>query len=191
MHNKSDQELIRLVALQHRPALEEIYDRYVKLIYSFAMRSVDNKHPSAKDIVQLVFTRLWTTQAVFDEHKGSFVSWLLTITRHITIDYLRKERKQQALEISLIQRYETEDHFFINPDQYLLQKEVASEVFQHLNNQQKRLLELLYWQGYTLNEIAEMHNEPLGTTKSRLHQSLKLLRKHFAPGWRVDLNEGK
>lgn len=81
MQNRSDVELMRLIQQRQREALEVLYDRYVRLVYSFALRSVSNE-ASASEVVQLVFTRLWTTGASYDSHKGKFASWLLTITHH-------------------------------------------------------------------------------------------------------------
>src|SRR5690242_16343524 len=92
MRNRTDGELMLLVMDKQHPALEELYDRYVKLIYSFAMKSLKEEQ-AAKEIVQLVFTRLWTTKTGFDESKGRFINWILTITRNITVDYVRQQRK--------------------------------------------------------------------------------------------------
>ena len=91
MEHHTDEELIQLVRAKHRPALEEIYDRYVKLVYAFARKTTDEQ--IAKEIVQAVFIRLWTTQAEYRSSQGAFVNWLLTITRNITVDYLRQIEK--------------------------------------------------------------------------------------------------
>ena len=69
MRNRTDGELMRLVMAKHHPALEEIYDRYVKLVYSFAMKSMKNEQ-EAREIVQLVFTRLWTTRKAMTPAKA-------------------------------------------------------------------------------------------------------------------------
>ncbi|MEH6996601.1 sigma-70 family RNA polymerase sigma factor, partial [Neobacillus drentensis] len=58
-----------------------------------------------------------------------------------------------------------------------------------LSQSQKRLIDLFYWRGYSLNEIAQMEDEPLGTVKNRLHQSLKKLRKYLTPGGRINGEE--
>ena len=51
---------------------------------------------AAREIVQLVFTRLWTTEKGYDASKGAFVNWMITITRNITIDCLRKKRQTRS-----------------------------------------------------------------------------------------------
>lgn len=182
MRNLSEAELMRLVMEKHRPALEELYDRYVKLVYSFALKSVKQEQ-AAKDIVQLVFTRLWTTEAGYDSGKGQFVNWLLTVTRNISIDYNRKIRRQTAVIHADNRHWEQiADSAERQPEQLLGQKllrERIREAYRTLSVDQARLIEHVYWEGYTLKEVADKNNEPIGTVKSRLHQTLKRLRKHM------------
>ncbi|HEY0828894.1 MAG TPA: sigma-70 family RNA polymerase sigma factor, partial [Bacilli bacterium] len=140
----------------------------------------------AREIVQLVFTRLWTTESNFDEAKGQFVNWLLTITRNITIDQIRKEKKHDASKMLLMEQWEKiPDDSLATFEQFAVKEDLTQQIqyaFRYLNNNQVQLIEHLYWHGYTLSEIAQKYNEPLGTIKSRLHQSLKILRKHLQKG---------
>jgi RNA polymerase sigma-70 factor (ECF subfamily) len=183
MQNKSAPELMRLVLDKHRPALEALYDRYVKLVYSFALKSTNNEE-RARSVVQAVFTRLWTTRKGYDESRGTFVSWLLAITRNCIIDESRVEKRHQ----DAIYMNEETWHQIKDQDRerqpetavfHKLQKEQIQKSFRRLSEQQIQLLDLLYWKGFTLREIAELNNEPLGTIKSRLHQTFKVLRLHF------------
>lgn len=175
MKEKNDAELMRLVNEKHRHALEELYDRYIKLVYSFVMKFCNGNEDKTKEITQLVFLRLWTTNSHYDPAQGSFASWLLTITRNICIDYLRKEKKH------------TQHH----PDEHEEIADPADEIERRVNTNniamaknklptaQRKLIDLFYWKGYSLSEIAKLEKEPLGTVKSRLHQALKGLRKHL------------
>ncbi|MDQ1914561.1 sigma-70 family RNA polymerase sigma factor [Paenibacillus sp. GD4] len=182
MRDKTDAELMALVLENHRPALEELYDRYVRLVYSFAMKSTSSEQAS-REIVQLVFTRLWTTKKGYDPAKGQFVNWLLTITRHAAIDYHRRERNQ-GVEISIpAEEWDLlPDRNESDPLSVISRKLLGQEIrkaSRMLSESQARLIEHVYWKGYTLSEVARQMNEPLGTIKSRLHQTLKLLRKHL------------
>lgn len=183
MQNRSDVELMRLVQQQRqREALEVLYDRYVRLVYSFALHSVSNE-ASAREVVQLVFTRLWTTGASYDSHKGKFTSWLLTITRHITVDLIRHERRQiDSIHLSEEHWDQLPDTRNDTPEDALLHKSESERIrsaFRYLSDSQRHLVELLYWQGYTLSEIAESSEQPIGTIKSRLYQTLRILRQHL------------
>ncbi|RNB79478.1 sigma-70 family RNA polymerase sigma factor [Brevibacillus nitrificans] len=184
MQNWSDADLMQLVMQKHRPALEDLYDRYIKLVYSFALKATqDEQH--AKAIVQAVFTRLWTSETGYNAEKGLFVNWLITITRNITIDHLRKEkRNQRYVPVSPEHWEHIPDHPANNPADVIsrkLMREQMEKAYQYLSQSQIELIQSLYWEGHSLSEIARMRNEPLGTIKSRLHQTLKILRNHLIP----------
>jgi RNA polymerase sigma factor (sigma-70 family) len=183
MRNRTDVELMQLVIDKQHPALEELYDRYVKLVFSFAMKSIRDEQ-AAREIVQLVFIRLWTIKKGFDENKGHFVNWIITITRNITIDYLRKQRRQEAaVQIGLQGWGNVAISEADEPDSIFSRIWIGQQIrqaYHHLSESQVQLIEKFYWQGYSLSEISVQTNEPLGTIKSRLHQCLKILRKHLS-----------
>jgi RNA polymerase sigma factor (sigma-70 family) len=183
MHDRTDGELMQLVLDKQHSALDELYDRYVKLVYSFAMKSI-REEQAAREIVQQVFTRLWVTEKGYDAKQGRFVNWILTITRNITIDHIRKQRKQEVIVRMEPQEWERlSDSHAYDPEAELSRKWIGQEIrqaYRYLTKSQIQLLELLYWQGFTLSEIAARNNEPLGTIKSRLHQCLTILRKHLS-----------
>lgn len=184
MKSKTDEELIELIVQNHRPALEELYDRYVKLVYSFSLKMTKGDVEKTKEIVQQVFLRLWTTKRTYSSAQGRFANWLLTITRNIAIDLIRKEQKHTgAIQLELNEWRQMPDQQTEDVPQQVsrnLLKHQIQEAKQHLSEPQRRLINLLYWEGYSLSEIAELEKKPLGTIKSRLHQTLKKLRNYFS-----------
>lgn len=183
MQAKNDEELFHLVQKKNRNALEVLYDRYGKLVYSYAYKFSNNQVEMAKEITQLVFLRLWTTKSSYEASKGKFVNWLLTITRNICLDYVKKEQRykiqddENLIEHMADPKNLFEDHANVHLIQHAKTK---------LSMKQRRLIDLLYWRGCTLQEIANIENEPLGTIKSRLHQSLKQLRLYIGEGERYE-----
>lgn len=181
MANESDGELMRQIRDRRRDSLELLYDRHARLVYSFGLRITGNE-PLAREIVQLVFARLWTTQAEYDSGKGLFTSWLITMTRNISIDVLRQERRQQSA-VSIEELKESiESSSSDNPETIVIRSDQQTEIAaasKRLSEPQQKVIELLYWKGYTLQEIADIGGEPVGTVKSRLHQALKSLRRHL------------
>lgn len=181
-----DEQLMQLIKDKQSFALRILYDRYVRLVHSFAVKSGAGSDASfAQDVVQLVFTRIWTTEKGYDSSKGQFVNWLITVTRNITIDQLRKQRKQELL-VSFDQESAEIEHISMNARDELqevvsrkLLKQEIEAAYRYLSENQVQLIRLFYWEGYTLSEIANRNGEPLGTVKSRLHQALKMLRKHL------------
>jgi RNA polymerase sigma-70 factor, ECF subfamily len=178
MKRKTDQTLMQLIHQKNRMALDEIYDRYVNLIYSFALKLTNGDQEATKDIVQQVFLRIWTTTSHYDSKKGQLAKWLMTVTRNISIDYIRKERNyKQNMDLQKFHDHQADanTHDVLK----LVTKSMMTKEIRRAQNQlteaQRRLITLFYWEGYTLKEIAEMENEPIGTIKNRLHQSLKKL----------------
>ncbi|MDF2720615.1 MAG: sigma-70 family polymerase sigma factor [Paenibacillus sp.] len=186
MRQYSDEQLMKLIAEKESGALEEMYNRYARLVYSFAMKTSKSSQDTqfAKEIVQLVFTRLWTTEAGFNPQKGLFVNWLLTITRNMTIDQLRKMRKYPpVVPFEPLAWEQLPDQSMQQPEEVVSRKWLKQSIehaYQYLSESQVSLIQSFYWEGLTLSEIADRNREPLGTVKSRLHQSLKILRKHMA-----------
>lgn len=183
MQNWSDADLMQLVMQKHRPALEELYDRYIKLVYSFALKATQDEQ-QARSIVQAVFTRLWTSESGYNAEKGLFVNWLITITRNITIDHIRQEKRNQRVIPVPPEKWAHIPDPSTNPADVIsrkLMREQMEKAYRHLSQSQIELIQSLYWEGYTLSEIAQMRGEPLGTIKSRLHQTLKVLRNHLIP----------
>lgn len=179
MRTKNDEELFRLVKVKNRNALEELYDRYGKLVYSYAYKFSNNQVEMSKEITQLVYLRLWTTQSHYTASKGKFINWLLTITRNICLDYVKKERRYEFMSDDATIEY-------IADPKNKIDEHIDAQLIQNaklkLTEKQRRLIDLLYWKGCTLQEIAKIEQEPLGTVKSRLHQSLKQLRLNIERG---------
>lgn len=181
MPYQSEGELMRLIRERRKDALEQLYDRYAKLVYSFARKATGDEGLS-REVVQLVFTRLWTTQAAYDADKGVFANWLISITRNIAIDVQRRERRHRSsVPLEELSRPAEEEQGG-NPESGALRRMEYSqmrEAARRLSSAQQRVIELLYWRGFTLQEIAAMGEEPIGTVKNRLHQALKVLRQHL------------
>lgn len=184
MSNLTDHELMQLIRKGRHKALSVLYDRYGALVYSFAYKAVRDES-AARDIAQAVFMRLWTTEAEYNPEKGRFTSWLLTLTRNITTDYIRKQRRNAGSLVQLTEErlQELPDSYTLSPEEHVVRNSVREQIQQaclHLSKQQKALLEHFYWQGYSLSELSQLYDQPLGTVKNRLHQTLKILRRHLA-----------
>jgi RNA polymerase sigma factor (sigma-70 family) len=183
MQDLSDYELMLLVKQKKRAALSIIYDRYATSIYSYAWKSM-KEESIARDVVQAVFLRLWTTQSNYDPDKGQFASWILTITRNITIDMIRQKRRDQERVVlfDAEKLLRIPDQTSLSPEDAAVQQSLKTQIqtsYRYLSEQQIALLEHFYWQGYSLSELASKYDQPLGTIKNRLHQTLKVLRRHI------------
>ena len=87
----TDAQLLVLIVRGENWALSEIYDRYSRLVFSLAVKIL-NDRASAEEIVQQVFTKVWRSARDYRVERGKFSSWVMSITRHQCIDELRRRR---------------------------------------------------------------------------------------------------
>jgi RNA polymerase sigma-70 factor, ECF subfamily len=170
-----DMRLIARIRVGEPGAMSELYDRYSSVVYGVALRVLQDA-AAAEDVLQDIFLQLWRKPDAFDSSRGSLVAWLAVIARHRAIDRLRQRRPETDIEEVVIAggsdlRDETERSLVI---------EKVRAVLGEMNPDQRKALELAYFQGLTHSEIAEKTGEPLGTIKTRIRSGLQALRTRFA-----------
>ena len=170
-----DDELIVAIAQGDHPALLALYDRHGRLGYGLAYRML-GESGAAEEAVQDAFLRVWRRAATFDPSRGSVRSWLMTIVHHCAIDLHRKRAGGPNIVAGLDEIAEQTPA----PDTWsevsgkLDQERVRAAVAQ-LPQEQRRAIELAYFDGLTHREIAERDGLPLGTVKGRLRLGLQRL----------------
>src|SRR5580693_9010954 len=170
-----EMRLVARIRAGDQQAMSELYDRYSRVVYAVALRVLQDA-AAAEDILQDVFLQLWRNPDAFDASRGSLAAWLAVISRHRSIDRLRKRRPETDIEDCVIAggpdlRDETERRLVI---------EKVRNVLAEMNPDQRKVLELAFFQGLTHTEIAEKTGEPLGTVKTRIRTGLQFLRNKFA-----------
>ncbi|GAK02183.1 RNA polymerase sigma-70 factor [Geomicrobium sp. JCM 19037] len=146
-----------------KDALELMYDRYGKLLYSFSYKMTEDQQFS-EEIVQEVFIKIWTQKSSYDETKGKFSSWLLTITRNTVIDHLRKKR-ETASEIATKEMAEDPDPSVEDQVEWNEKRGVVREAIEQLKPEQQNVIVLFYYRGLSQQKIADQCDIPLGTVK--------------------------
>jgi RNA polymerase sigma factor (sigma-70 family) len=185
-----DQELMKLIAARDEEALSKLYERYEKPIYSFAYRMVKDSMMS-EEIVQELFLRIWNTAERFDSTQGKLTSWLFTLTRNITIDLLRKKRSRTPQSMAGPDQLLSVADERMNTEVAVEKKWVGEQVkaaLDDLNDEQKKVVEWIYYQGYTHQEVSDMHAIPLGTVKSRVRLAMKQLQRRLSDGVRREFS---
>ena len=172
----SDEALARRLHGRDVRALEALYDRYSRVLYSLALKMLADPE-AAEEIVQETFLRLWQRPASYVPERGRLLSWLLGVTHHRAVDRLRRRR----LEL----RHRTAPAVFDVPagrsdpfDAVLagLRGQAVARALETLPEAQRRAVELAFLRGLTHVEIAEALGEPLGTIKTRLRLAMQKLR---------------
>lgn len=185
-----DQELMKRIAAKDEEALKQLYDHYEKPIYSFAYRMVRDAMMS-EEIVQELFLRIWHTAERFDGAQGKLTSWMFTLTRNITIDLLRKKRSRTPQAMAEPDQLEFVADERMNTELNVEKKWVGEQVkaaLDDLNEDQKKVVEWIYYQGYTHQEVSDMHAIPLGTVKSRVRLAMKQLQRRLSDGGRREFS---
>jgi RNA polymerase sigma-70 factor (ECF subfamily) len=183
-----DRELVASFAAGEVEALRELYHRYGGLAYGLALRILGDPG-RAEDVVQEAFMRVWTHAGSFDASRGSLRSWLLTSVRHRAIDYLRGRaaRERQELELSAeVPSYGQGADPWREVSESL-EREAIRQALASLPPEQRQVLELAYYGGYTQREIAEIVSVSLGTVKGRTRLALEKLSSYLQGRGLVDV----
>lgn len=179
MKHTDDGTLYTLAAAKDRSAFEVLYDRYEKLIFSFAYRITQDRE-IAEEVVQDVFVKLWNGTTIYQEHKGSFSSWLLTVTRNKAIDEIRRLKRhnhEPMLEKDeLIEQLEDVEKTV----EWNEQRKAIRNAVLELKQEQQEIIDLFYFKGLSQQKIADQCELPLGTVKGRIRLALKHLKGFIA-----------
>jgi len=155
-------------------AMAALYDRYSRIVYSVALR-VLHEPEAAEDILQEVFMQLWRNPSSFVAARGSLGGWLAIVARNRSIDTLRRKRPATSVDdVALASPCNLADEAERDT---LMQR--ARVVIQQLPREQRKTLEMAFFDGLTHTEIAEITGDPLGTVKTRIRSALLSLRKAF------------
>jgi RNA polymerase sigma-70 factor, ECF subfamily len=151
-----------------------LFDRYSKVVYSVALRVLRDP-ASAEDVLQEIFMQIWRNPDGFVATRGSLGGWLAVVSRNRSIDALRRKKPTESVDdIALASNYNLADEAERNN-----MMEKARGVIFLLPVEQRKTLEMAFFDGLTHSEIAEMTGDPLGTVKTRIRSALTTLRKAF------------
>ena len=168
---------MELVKAGDARAFEVVFDRHGGPAFSLAYRMC-GRRTMAEDIVQEAFLSLWRSGARYDQLRGSVRAWILSAVHHRTIDAFRREAAKHSRDVSdesaaarLPARELT--------DAEALRRDEAGRVrtaLDELPDDQRQVIELAYFGGFTHVEIAELLDAPVGTIKGRMRLGLEKLR---------------
>ena len=171
------------VARGDRSAFSRLYDLSSGVLFSLCMKILGDQD-EASDLLQEVYSEIWSRADRYDEDRGTPLAWMITMTRSRAIDRLRsREWKSRESANSL-----DENHTALSctgeqdPLEFYAQRELRDHVEEALTGlpiDQRQSLELAYYSGMSHREIAEQLNEPVGTIKTRIRLAMSKLRATF------------
>ena len=161
-------------------AFEQLYDRHARLVYGLVLRIL-HQASTSEEVVQDVFLQLWRSADRYDSSRGPFVPWLCTMARNRALDHLRlkseRQRRRENMPDELPIAVVAPEY-----EKALDEKRRAERVralLASLTPQQKKAIELAYFEGLSHSEIAATLKEPLGTVKSWIRNGLLRLKERL------------
>jgi len=178
LNHLDDQELIKRIIGGHDDALGELYDRYSRLVFTIALNVVGNA-ATAEEITLDVFTSVWEKAGTYQGNLAKVTTWVTRMARNRSIDILRREAvRPQKYSVSwsdIGDQPISSD----NPEAEAaldLQKRRVRQAVATLPDEQKEVISLAYFRGYSHSQIAEALELPLGTVKGRIRGGMQRLR---------------
>jgi RNA polymerase sigma-70 factor, ECF subfamily len=180
----NDQTLLRRIAQKDQTALSELYDRYARILYSIALRSLRSVEES-EEVVPDVFSQVWRIAERYDASKSRADTWLFMLARSRVLDRLRKIKRQTpttggTIDLTEIQLPAKSVDLMEAAEISERQQQVRSTL-DRLPPEQRLVVELAYYQGLSHGEIAQQTGMALGTVKTRIRLGLNRLRNELCP----------
>ena len=175
-----DISLVKLIADAHTDAVKELYDRYNRLVFSVALAILGDRSV-AEEATLDVFVHVWRGARTYRPERAKVNTWLVAITRHHAIDILRWQNSRvDGKSLSLDDmplRSESPASNLEERVEISLQRARVREAVAQLPAEQRQVLVLAYFKGYTHQQIAEVLEQPLGTIKTRVRLAMQKLRQ--------------
>lgn len=167
------------LAAKDKRVMAHLYDQYSAAMYGLILRMVQSE-TAAQDILQEVFLKVWKYGDKYDRSKGTLFTWLIRITRNTTINTIQSKSYKMQLKQDAI-NYDT---IHANGNGTLIRHLNVNKIglkglVTQLEEKYRIIIDLVYFQGFTQNEVVEHLGIPLGTVKSRVRIGLRELRKKF------------
>ncbi len=173
--------LLKAVKVKNRDAFELLYDATVSRVFSLALR-ITRQQELAEEVVSDVYLQVWQQAGSYSPERGNVIAWLCVVCRSRALDALRRDNtaiRQAVVGFDTVP--EAED---LNEPPDLLQSvEQGSAIHAALGNlsdQQRQLVALAYFRGYTHSELAVFVNMPIGTVKTHLRRAIVKLKEKMS-----------
>ncbi len=183
----SDEELMQRLFYGDLEAFEALYSRYADLVYSTALRILRDVH-LAEDMVQEIFLRLWRKPESYEAQRGRFLTWLMSVARNRAVDEVRSRGRRFRHETPTASGEQQEreiadggEHDPALTAQLAEQQRAIRAALAGLPAEQRQVIELAYFGGYTQQEISVMLGQPLGTVKTRIRLGMQKLKLAITP----------
>jgi RNA polymerase sigma-70 factor (ECF subfamily) len=175
----SDARLVTSIARYSEVALAEVYRRHGRAVYGLARRVLQDE-AEAEDVTQEVFLRLWREPDRFDPDRGSLRSFLLAQAHGRAVDAVRSSSSRRAREAREAARTARAQYDMQHEVWDLALADQVAQALGALSDDERRAIELAYFEGRTYRDVARVLEQPEGTVKSRIRSGMRRLRDALA-----------
>ena len=175
----SDAQLVTSIARYSEVALAEVYRRHGGAVFGLAKRVLQDP-AEAEDVTQDVFLRLWNQPDRFDPARGSLRAFLLTQAHGRAVDAVRSSSSRRARESRDAMRTAEEAYDMQHEVWDLAVADQVAHAMGELPDEERRAIELAYFDGRTYREVAQLLDQPEGTVKSRIRNGMRRMRAVLA-----------
>jgi RNA polymerase sigma-70 factor (ECF subfamily) len=171
----SDAQLVTSIGRYSEVALAEVYRRHGGAVYGLARR-VLNSSTEAEDVTQEVFLRLWNQPDRFDATRGSLRSFLLAQSHARAVDAIRSLNARRAREMKDAVKTARGAYDMEHEAWDLSLADQVARALEELPEQERRVIQLAYFEGHTYVQVAKILDQPEGTVKSRIRSGMRRMR---------------
>lgn len=183
MNELSDEQLVQHVTSGEVFAFRQLYDRYGSRVLGLSLKIVGDR-ALAEEVTQETFWRIWRNATGYHSGRGTFQNWMFGIARNLSIDMLRRHKRVRLESLSETfagsearPRQLQDEHDVVETAWACLQQEQVHEALAQLPEEQRDVIEWIYFQGKTRREIAQEQDIPFGTINTRARLALQKLRQ--------------
>lgn len=176
LDEKKYREICRRLAQRDPQCISDIYDAYADALYGVIFRIVKDEGIAA-DILQETFTKIWEKGNTYNPRVGRLFTWMMRIARNNSLNYLSSKQAKKS------QKIQSDENLVYLNDASRSAAQIESfdvkGVLLQLENKYSKVIQLIYFEGYTQQEVSDHLNLPLGTVKSRVKIGLRELKKIY------------
>ncbi|RLA07194.1 MAG: RNA polymerase subunit sigma-70 [Gammaproteobacteria bacterium] len=172
---KELESLLAKVILKDRIAFEKLYKKTNMKLYGLLMRIL-KRGDLADECLQDTFVLIWQKADKYHQEKSQVMTWMANIARYRALDLLRHRKHELYLDSGVIDTMITQDNLELDNNHNLDNKKLKL-CLDRLNGNQRHSLYMVYFWGYTQNQIAKHLESPIGSVKTWLHRGMITLKK--------------
>ncbi len=167
-----DATLLASIQRGDERAMGQMYDRYSRLVYSVSLRVLRDA-AAAEEVLQEIFMQIWRNPDSVPASRGSVGGWLAVAARNRSIDQIRRRKQVTRVEEVVLA---SKTNLAVEAERTAM-SDKARDMIRALASEQRKALEMAFYDGLTHSEIAEMTSELPATVKTRIRTALLILRR--------------